>query len=160
AFWPAKASASRYSGDKYGRLRKPCSGSSSASGYTGWTSKPPIPPSRMTRISRSSSGLVTAEPNHHQRIMILASSGGCSKPRRRSARSSARAEIAHAARDASRIRRRQRKNVSVSRFLGGLDPSRDLFRLRPGLCKENLFGRGIYAEVRQGPRLGAATIED
>src|SRR2546430_10300013 len=38
-----------------------------------------MPPAFMRRISRSSSGLVTAGPNHHQRIMIRASSGGCSK---------------------------------------------------------------------------------
>src|SRR5215470_1411860 len=35
-----------------------------------------MPPSFIRRISRSSSGLVTAGPNHHQRIMMRASSGG------------------------------------------------------------------------------------
>src|SRR6267142_2500161 len=35
-----------------------------------------MPASFINRISRSSSGLLTAGPNHHQRIMILASSGG------------------------------------------------------------------------------------
>src|SRR6266404_460339 len=35
-----------------------------------------MPPSFIIRISRSISGLVTDGPNHHQRIMILASSGG------------------------------------------------------------------------------------
>src|SRR5436305_10665402 len=39
-----------------------------------------MPPSFIKRISRSSSGFVTAGPNHHQRIMILALSGGCSNP--------------------------------------------------------------------------------
>src|SRR5215475_9425949 len=38
-----------------------------------------MPPSFMSRISRSSSGLVTAGPNHHQRIMMRASSGGLRK---------------------------------------------------------------------------------
>jgi len=38
--------------------------------------KPPCRPPFITRISRSSSGFVTAGPNHHQRIMILASLGG------------------------------------------------------------------------------------
>jgi hypothetical protein len=33
----------------------------------------------MSRISRSSSGLVTARLNHHQRIMIRASPGAFSK---------------------------------------------------------------------------------
>src|SRR5579883_1786335 len=40
-----------------------------------------MPPCFMARISRSSSGFLTAGPNHHQRIMIRESSGGCSKPR-------------------------------------------------------------------------------
>src|ERR1051326_1822953 len=40
-----------------------------------------MPPSFIRRISRSSSDLVTEDPNHHQRIMILASSGGRSNPR-------------------------------------------------------------------------------
>src|SRR2546429_2203395 len=39
-----------------------------------------MPPSFIRRISRSSSDLVTDDPNHHQRIMILASSGGRSNP--------------------------------------------------------------------------------
>src|SRR5215813_11530845 len=38
-----------------------------------------MPPSFIRRISRSSSGLVTAGPNHHQRIMMRASSGGLRK---------------------------------------------------------------------------------
>src|SRR5258708_40348572 len=42
-----------------------------------------MPPSFMARNSRSSSGFETAAPNHHQRIMMRASSGGFSKfPRR------------------------------------------------------------------------------
>src|SRR5262245_48568906 len=43
-----------------------------------------MPPSFIKRISRSSSALVTDGPNHHQRIMIRASSGGRSNPRCRS----------------------------------------------------------------------------
>src|ERR1017187_2507212 len=43
-----------------------------------------MPPSFMSRISRSSSGLVTDGPNHHQRTIMRASSGGRSKPRRSS----------------------------------------------------------------------------
>ena len=35
-----------------------------------------MPPSFMRRISRSSPAFVTVGPNHHQRIMIRASSGG------------------------------------------------------------------------------------
>src|SRR4051794_16323969 len=38
-----------------------------------------MPPCFMARISRSSSGVVTAEPNHHQRIRMRESSGGRSK---------------------------------------------------------------------------------
>src|SRR5262249_46176720 len=40
-----------------------------------------MPPSFIARISRSSSGFVTAGPNHHQRIMMRASSGGFAKDR-------------------------------------------------------------------------------
>src|SRR5580692_3633167 len=40
-----------------------------------------MPPSFISRISRSSSGFTAAGPNHHQRIMIRASSGGCSNER-------------------------------------------------------------------------------
>src|SRR6185436_8171952 len=40
-----------------------------------------MPPCFITFISRSSSGLVTAGPNHHHRIMILESSGGLWKSR-------------------------------------------------------------------------------
>src|SRR5438067_8895514 len=59
----------------------PSDGSSGQSGYTACTSKPPMPPSFIKRISRSSSAFVTAGPNHHQRIMTLASSGGRANPR-------------------------------------------------------------------------------
>src|SRR5690349_9369630 len=37
-----------------------------------------MPPSFMVRSSRSNSDFVTADPNHHQRIMMRASLGGCS----------------------------------------------------------------------------------
>src|SRR5689334_20845797 len=37
-----------------------------------------MPPSFMVRSSRSNSGFVTADPNHHHRIMMRASLGGCS----------------------------------------------------------------------------------
>ena len=50
-------------------------------GYTTASSKPPIPPSRMRRISRSSSAVVTEGPNHHHRIRIRLSSGGFAKRR-------------------------------------------------------------------------------
>src|SRR6185369_13716268 len=43
-----------------------------------------MPPSFIKRISRSSSALVTAGPNHHQRIMMRESSGGFRKERCRS----------------------------------------------------------------------------
>jgi hypothetical protein len=46
-----------------------------------------MPPSFMVRISRSSCALVTAAPNHHQRIMGRALFGGCSNPRRSSCNS-------------------------------------------------------------------------
>src|ERR1700736_1308372 len=46
-----------------------------------------MPPCFIVRISRSSSGLVTEGPNHHQRIMIRESSGGFWKERCRVARS-------------------------------------------------------------------------
>src|SRR5881398_1802782 len=57
----------------------PRDASSSSIGYTGWISKPPKPPAFMARISRSSSGLATAGPNHHQRIMGRASGGGAAR---------------------------------------------------------------------------------
>src|SRR5437773_6985181 len=41
-----------------------------------------MPACFMVRNSRSNSGLMTAGPNHHQRIMILQSGGGSSKPAR------------------------------------------------------------------------------
>src|SRR5882672_917132 len=43
-----------------------------------------MPPDFIIRISRSISPFVTAGPNHHQRIMMRASSGGSLKPRSRS----------------------------------------------------------------------------
>ena len=49
-------------------------------GYTGWISTPPIPAPRMILSSRASSGLVTAGPNHHQRIIGRASGGGFRNP--------------------------------------------------------------------------------
>ena len=63
-------------GERNGRLRNPVCGSSSASGYTGWISNPPMPPSFICWSSRKSSAFVTAGPNHHQRIMTRASPGG------------------------------------------------------------------------------------
>ena len=49
---------------------------STASGYVGSTSKPPMPPVFMTFSSRRISVCVTAGPNHHHRTIIRASSGG------------------------------------------------------------------------------------
>src|ERR1035441_2100836 len=68
-----------------------------------------MPPSFMNRISRSSSGLVTDGPNHHQRTIMRASFGGRSKPRRSSdtlAGSAPRANPAISAKNALRLNHR------------------------------------------------------
>src|ERR1035441_3142288 len=68
-----------------------------------------MPPSFMNRISRSSSGLVTDGPNHHQRTIMRASSGGRSKPRRSSntfTRSAPKANPAISVKNALRLNHR------------------------------------------------------
>ena len=71
----AAAQGTRIERQSY-RWNDGAAGSSSDNGWTGCTSTPPIPPSFIGRSSRSSSGFVTADPNHHQRILIRLSSGG------------------------------------------------------------------------------------
>src|ERR1700722_5582360 len=63
-------------GDRKGRLVRPFDGSSRTSGYTKASSAPPMPSAFICWSSRRISGFSTAAPNHHQRIMGLASSGG------------------------------------------------------------------------------------
>src|ERR1035438_810465 len=68
-----------------------------------------MPPAFMNRISRSSSGLVTDGPNHHQRTIMRASFGGRSKPRRSSdtfAGSAPKANPAISAKSALRLNHR------------------------------------------------------
>src|SRR5579871_4145135 len=72
----AKCSELRCSGDRNPKFFT--SAPSSTSGYVACTSNPPMPASFITRISRSSSRFSIAGPNHHQRIMMRASSGGFS----------------------------------------------------------------------------------
>src|SRR5579883_2401692 len=108
---------------------------STSSGYTGCTSKPPIPPSFMSRISRSSSGFVTAGPNHHQRIIMRASSGGFSKPRRTSATLCA-AIVVEAASN-----RQAKRSISIQNFHRDIPPAAHGTR-RPPILPERI-GRTV-----------------
>ena len=83
----AKCKASMYGSERYCRFRNPVSGLSSARGYNVAISTPPIPAAFICSSSRWISGLVTAGPNHHQRIMMREPSGGCVKDSRKRPRS-------------------------------------------------------------------------